>query len=370
MTTQRADGFNRPDGLVLMVGTALHTKGGVSSVVNAWRDAGLFAGWQVRYVGSNGGKSPLGAVVAALRCYAECAWLLGTGRAQLVHVHHSSFVSFWRKAPVFLLAMLFRRPLVVSLHGGAFREFYRELPPPVQWWQRQIMRYACRYLVLTQGWAAWAQHAQPQARVTVLPNLVAHIPERPPAYPADSSEPLLLFLGRVEALKGVPELIEALAAAHARGARWHLALGGTGDTQATLQAAKGLGLPDGAVRCIGWVNQQQKDTLLRQCSAMVLPSHIENMPVVILEAFAYARPVVATRVGGIPDMIEDGQHGLLVQPRDVGDLANALVKLWALGSERRAAMGRAGRTQVELHYSAEVVLSTLDEVYTACLKRR
>ncbi len=232
------------------------------------------------------------------------------------------------------------------------------------------MRYACRYLVLTQRWGAWAQDLQPGARVTVLPNLVSHIPELPPTYSADSSEPMLLFLGRIEALKGVPELIQALAAAHARGARWHLVLGGTGDAEGTLQAARSLGLPDGAVRCVGWVNPQQKDTLLRQCSAVVLPSHIENMPVVILEAFAYSRPVVATRVGGIPDMIEDGQHGLLVHPHDVGEIADALVKLWNLGSERRAAMGRAGRQQVELHYSVDVVLSTLDEVYTNCLTHR
>lgn len=355
---------------MLMVGTALHTQGGVSSVVNAWRDAGLFAHWQVRYVGSNGGNSPLSAVAAALRCYAQCAWLLGTGRVQLVHVHHSSFVSFWRKAPVFLLAMLFRRPLVVSLHGGAFMEFYAGLPAPVRWWQRRVMRYASRYFVLTQRWCAWAKSVQPQARVTVLPNLVSHIPDLPPAYEADTSEATLLFIGRVEALKGVPELIQALAAAHERGACWQLVLGGIGDIEATQQAASNLGLPDGAVRCIGWVDQQQKDTLLRRCSALVLPSHIENMPVVILEAFAYARPVVATRVGGIPDMIEDGLHGLLVHPRDVGNLSDALVRLWTLGSERRAAMGRAGRKQVELHYSLDVVLRTLDEVYADCAARR
>lgn len=352
-----------------MVGTALHTRGGVAAVVNAWRDAGLFARWQVHYVGSNGGGSPLGALAAALRCYARCAWLLASRRVSLVHVHHSSFVSFWRKTPVFLLAMLFRRPLVVSLHGGAYREFYGSLPAPAQWWQRRIMRYASRYLVLTAGWEAWARQVQPQARVTVLPNLVAQIPAEPPAAAAGTEPPLLLFLGRLEALKGVPELVQALAAAHARGAGWHLVLGGTGDIDATVQAAAKLGLPAGSVRCAGWVDPAQKDLLLRQAAALVLPSHIENMPVVILEAFAYARPVVATRVGGIPDMVDDGHNGLLVRPREPGDLADALVRLWEMGPARRADMGAAGRRAVEQHYGEAVVMRTLDAVYAGCTGR-
>jgi len=352
-----------------MVGTALHTKGGVSAVVNAWRDAGLFARWQVRYIGTNGGKTQVGAVLAALRCYALCTWLMCTGRVRLVHVHHSSFVSFWRKAPVFLLTMLFRRPLIVSLHGGAYMEFYRSLPAPGRFWQRRVMRYACRYLVLTRRWEGWAREVQPEARVTVLPNLVSHIPATPPPYVAESAPPVLLFLGRVESLKGVPELIQALAEAHTRGARWQVVLGGSGDLEATLHAAASLGLPDGSVRCAGWVEQQQKDTLLRQASAVVLPSHTENMPVVILEAFAYARPVVATRVGGIPDMVEDGDNGLLVRPHQAGELADALVTLWELGGERRAAMGRTGRRQIELHYSEDVVMHLLDETYASCLGR-
>ena len=164
-------------------GTSLETKGGVASIINCWRDVGLFERWNVRYIGSNGAGSSLRGVWLALQCWLVCAWLMATARVRLVHVHHSSFVSFWRKTPVFALAMLLRKPLIVSLHGGAFREFYRDLPMPVQWWARLIMRRCRRYVVLTESWRDWARRIEPRSRVAVIPNLAPEIPAVPPPYP-------------------------------------------------------------------------------------------------------------------------------------------------------------------------------------------
>jgi glycosyltransferase involved in cell wall biosynthesis len=284
----------------------------------------------------------------------------------LVHVHHSSYISFWRKAPLFAMAMLMRKPLVVSLHGGAFKEFYSGLPTPAQRWQRRVMRYACRYLVLTESWRAWALQVEPRARVEVVPNIAPQIPADVPTYPVDAINPSLLFLGRVEPLKGVPELIAALALALEAGARWNLVLAGEGAIEQTLEAARQKGLPPEVVRCVGWVDGEEKSQLLRACSAVVLPSHIENMPVAVVESFAYARPVVATRVGGVPDMVSDGRDGMLVSPRNPTELADALVSLWKIGGKARSVMGLAARCKCEQFYSANSLLERLDAAYSDC----
>ncbi len=349
-----------------MVGTALDAKGGVASVLGAWLAAGFFQRHRVRYVASNGKALGLGAIGAALRCYGVCVWLLLAGQVRVVHVHHSSFVSFWRKTPLFVLTMVFRKPLIVSLHGGAYQQFYLDMPAPARWWQRRVMRYACRYLVLTPSWKEWALSIEPRARAVVVPNFAPSFPVEPPTYPETEEEQYLLFLGRIEPLKGVPELIEALAQSRARGALWKLVLGGLGAVEEAEKMARRLGVPADGVQCIGWVNQTRKDQLLRQCSALVLPSHAENMPVVLLEAFAYARPVVATRVGGVTDMLEHECEGLLVAPQNVGQLGDALVQLWSMGRDARQAMGLAARRRSELHYEQRVVLERLGTVYEAC----
>jgi glycosyltransferase involved in cell wall biosynthesis len=281
----------------------------------------------------------------------------------LVHVHHSSYISFWRKAPVLAMAMLTRTPLVVSLHGGAFKDFYERLPRAARWWQRKIMRYAYRYLVLTKSWQDWASEVEPDARVEVIPNVVRRAPQPKPSYPDPADKPVLLFMGRVEALKGIRELVEALAMAYARGARWRLLMAGEGQIQQAIEDAHRLGLPSSAVECVGWVDEEMKDQLLRACSAVVLPSHVENMPVVLLEGFAYARPVVATCVGGIPDIVIDKKEGFLVPPRDAAGLSEALVALWNMSPSEKIEMGYAARRRYELLYSTTSVLTRLEEIY-------
>ena len=109
---------------VLMVGTALDGQGGVASVLRTWSDEGLFARWDLCFLATNGSGGPLRKLVLAIRAWLRCAWTLTFGGVALIHVHTSSYVSFWRKTPVLALALSMRRPLIVSLHGGAFRDFY------------------------------------------------------------------------------------------------------------------------------------------------------------------------------------------------------------------------------------------------------
>lgn len=101
---------------------------------------------------------------------------------------------------------------------------------------------------------------------------------------------------------------------------------------------------------------------LGEADALVLPSWIEGLPLVVLEAMALAKPVVATAVGGTPEAVLDGETGLLVPPRDVPALAAALGRL--LGDEDlRRQLGVAGRERVEKHFSARAMSQRILEIY-------
>jgi len=104
------------------------------------------------------------------------------------------------------------------------------------------------------------------------------------------------------------------------------------------------------------------EELLRGADLFVLPSRREGLPMAILEAMASGVPIVATRVGGVPEIIEDGEDGVLVPPEDPGALAAALGGLLD-HPDRRAAMGIAARRKAEREFSLADAVDRYSEIY-------
>jgi glycosyltransferase involved in cell wall biosynthesis len=106
--------------------------------------------------------------------------------------------------------------------------------------------------------------------------------------------------------------------------------------------------------------------LLLAADAVVLPSRWEGLPLALLEALARGRPVVASAVGGIPDVIEDGVHGRLVPPEDAAALAAALED-FARRSDAALRLGRAGQRRVRESYTWERVVESFESIYDEVL---
>lgn len=115
--------------------------------------------------------------------------------------------------------------------------------------------------------------------------------------------------------------------------------------------------------------QMDVSEIIATFDVAVLPSFFEGMGRVLLEAMAMQKPVVASRVGGIPDLVKHGISGLLVKPGDVKELADALEKI--LGDKRLASkMGREGRRTIKEQYSSDVMVQSIQEVYREILARK
>ena len=158
-----------------------------------------------------------------------------------------------------------------------------------------------------------------------------------------------LAAGRLEPQKDYPTLLAALAQCSTSPREHCLLIAGQGQLRSELErAAAELGLSR-RVRFLGL--REDVPQLVAACDAMVLASRFEGLPNVVMEAMAGARPVVATRVGGTPELVEHGVSGLLVDPGDPGALARAMCQVMAEPEASRLAMGSVGRAVIAEHYS-------------------
>lgn len=167
-----------------------------------------------------------------------------------------------------------------------------------------------------------------------------------------------LYLGRLSAEKGVVTLLEAISGL-AAGAK--LVVAGTGPLEDELKERFG-GLD--AVSFAGYLSGKKLQDAIRGALAVVIPSEwYENAPMSVLEAMAYGKPVIAARIGGIPEMVHDNETGFLFESGDVDDLRGKLAGMRSLPSSTVEDMGHAARTFVEENHSKELHYNKLMAVY-------
>ncbi|MDO4636250.1 MAG: glycosyltransferase [Lautropia sp.] len=177
---------------------------------------------------------------------------------------------------------------------------------------------------------------------------------------------LLLFVGRLVEHKNLPRLLEAFAQVARQRPGTRLLLAGSGPLQDDLLARiKELALRD-QVLLLG--ERNDVPTLMAAADLLVAPSLREGMSNVILEALGLGLPVLATRVGGTPEVIEHGQDGMLIEPTDTQALAHAMLQLIDDPTMRRT-LGQAGREKVLKQYSPPAMVSAMLKEYSRVSKR-
>lgn len=155
----------------------------------------------------------------------------------------------------------------------------------------------------------------------------------------------ILFVGRITAGKGIEVLFDAMVALRDHHPDLTLTVVGDGPRRVALeQRCRGAGMAD-TVAFVGSKNQDEVAKLLADHDVFVLPSFAEGVPVVLMEAMGAGLPVVATHVGGMTELVDDGESGYLVRPFDHEQLAERIEQL-IVDPELRAAMGSAGRSKV------------------------
>lgn len=194
------------------------------------------------------------------------------------------------------------------------------------------------------------QGGLPAHKLVIKPNFVS--------IPFAESQPRQggLFVGRLSSEKGIDVLISAVAKLPG----YEINLIGTGPEQAKLEQQPNIHL-------LGWQEQPAIHTHMRQASYLVMPSiWYENFPRTLVEAFACGLPVIASRLGAMAELVEDGITGLLFEPNSATDLAQKLA--WAKSHpEKMAKMGHNARLKYEMNYTPEKNYQQLIDIYSEAI---
>ena len=279
-------------------------------------------------------------------------WMRSRGLSH-IHIHFSSTVGL-------LIAKTFPATISITIHGPA------EFEEPASFHLREKIEAATFICAISNyGRDQLMKNCNPDQweKLETVPLGIdpdVFMPSSKSSFERNSFD--VISVGRLSPEKGQCILIDAIAKLVKEGRGVRLRLVGEGPDRSALERhIAACGLSD-IMHLEGALNQDQLKALYRESDAFVLASLAEGVPVVLMEAMAMETPCVATRIAGIPELIQDGLDGLLVEPSDVGQLATAIARLMDDPDLRRR-IARAGRDKVVQQYNLSKNTELLAKVF-------
>ena len=334
----------------------MNAKGGIGAVLNLY--AQQFDSFDVLYT------YPESKTVSRLPFYLNSLYKLiyklrSDQAIDIVHIHTASNGSFYRKSIVLLIAKLFAKKTVMHIHGGGFKEFYYNsrfkniLIKP-------ILNTADQVICLSDIWLEFFSNQLQLKNAVVLPNPIA-LPSFD-AKPIVSNRIELIYFGAVVATKGIFDLVNYLITnRHFKEGKILLHVCGEGELE-KLRSIVELHHLEKQIFIHGWISGSKKLELFQKADVFILPSFAEGLPMSILEAMSFGKPIIATKVGGVPSLVHPQYNGWLYTPNKTQDLTRVFDDLFSNPGQLKV-FGQNSR-QMSLAYDIHTVSQKLQSIYT------
>lgn len=346
---------------VLMLGPARTVKGGVSSVVNNLYNAGIDREIELKYIGTMVDGSKLRKLFQAAKAYFQV--LSCIDRYDIVHIHVSADASYFRKSFFMKIALRHHKKLVLHQHGGDIDRFYgHDLTGSAHDKMVSLFNRCDAFIVLAPNFKEFFKHIiVGEKKISVIGNGIS-IPDLDLDH-KDYSKRNILFLGRICKDKGIDELLNAIEKLSKEYPDVHLYIGGFYEDDSFRGRIDNL---SNNVTACGWIDSKAKEELFKKCPIFVLPSYYEGMPLSVAEGMAHGCATIASNVGSLDQMIDDGRTGLLVNPKDSDDLYNALKKVID-NTAYQETLGRAAYSFAKDNYDITKMKDNIIEIYNGII---
>lgn len=279
---------------------------------------------------------------------------------KIVHVHGASYGSFYRKFITFLVVkFVFRKKYIYHIHGAEFQIFYKKS----KYLSRQLIKFnfnhADQIICLSQSWYNFFNSNFNVKKIDIVPNIIDYPNEN--VIKSTSNELIFLFLGYIGNRKGIYDLIDVINKHKLKYKhKIKLIIGGNGEVELLEKKINQNGLFE-IINYIGWVSDVQKSQYLKNCDVYILPSYNEGLPISILEAMSYGKPIISTKIGGIPEIVIQGRNGILIEPGDIDGIESS-IDFFINNEDTLRKFGEESKIIIE-NYMPEKVLNKLHSIY-------
>ncbi len=347
---------------ILLIAPGRHGRGGVVSMVHQLCASALKDKYEFHWLETQDDRTGLTKLYSFVKAWLCCPWLLL--RSDLVHIHTASWNSFRRKTFFMTWCIWLRRPYVLHIHGGGFLDFMADASPGARAFYRYYLNHAVEIVMLARRFRSGCEkYLGRKIPIAVIPNFCIYPVQ---AREKRSPETLnILFAGWVEPEKGVFDLLQAFAAVCQT--HWRLWILGKGQIENVRKLAARLKIGE-QVETPGWIAAVDLPQYYRKADILVLPSYREGMPMVLLEAMAYGVPILATPVGGVPDLLPPGGERFCFPPGDVAALSRLLAQGGA-DAPRLAAWSRELQEYFTEHFDSGRLAGRWDELYSRHIRK-
>lgn len=346
---------------VCMIVQDKDVKGGISSVVNGYRQSKLKEDIDIIYVESYKDGSKTDKIIKAIKGYIYFVKVLITNKPNIIHIHSSFGASFYRKIPFILMSNMANIPVINHIHGADFDTFYKKSTNKKKTIIKYIYNKCSKLIVLSEEWKDKFKDIVPEEDIVIIENYSILNEEAATNKINRNINNNVLFLGEIGKRKGcydIPRVIE-IVAREIPSVKFTLAGNGNIDKIQSMLKEKGL---DRNVIFTGWVINNEKDELLKKSDIFFLPSYNEGMPMAILDAMGYGLPIVSTTVGGIPKIVVNGKNGYTLNPGDIEGFAKAIITLLK-NTDKLREYSKNSYSIVKEKYSLETHIGLIKKVY-------
>ncbi len=302
-------------------------------------------------------------ILVAIRNMIKFPFVLLKSQVKLVHICGVSFFPFWENSWYIIVAKLFRKP--VTLHYlGAFDKYYENVGSFHKFLIRSSLKLPDMLFLLSDKVKIIIQDFVEPSKLLVLPSSVdtKWFSSQNRVVPEVSEEVRILFIGGLDPFrKGIYDLLQAFSKVITSFPKTTLVLTG-GDSFIEVKSKwESMKLSD-KIDFLGWIDDADLPNLYSSCDILVLPSYNEGLPYVIIEALSSGLPIVATNVGGIAEVVTNGENGFIIEPGDLQALTSTL-SILVSDSPLRAKMSQNNSIKAAAKYSVDEVINSIEKIF-------
>lgn len=350
---------------ILTIGADYHdNKGGIGAVIEVYSK--YFE--EFKFLPSYKGGHKLYKFIIFIGCTITLILrLIFDRKISVIHIHGASNGSFWRKRHIINLSKFFRKKIVYHIHGGGFKDFYYSSIN-----KNRILKTLskCDVIVaLSERWKDYFISELFCKNVIIINNIISEPHFEKPNRLNNENIVKYLYLGHIYKAKGIFDLVEVFFEnKEIYEGKVELHIGGGMFEVDKLVNYISIHNLNSIIKFHGWVKGEEKISLLNDCDVYILPSYAEGLPISILEAMSYSMPIISTLVGGIPEIVEPMENGILITPGDKQQLREG-IDFFLSDQSIIESMGNKSKIR-SMDFLPETVVKQLLSLYTTLLNKK